>query len=481
MMKSLRNVAFAAFAALAMASVSTPSYAKVDELGVRAEKMDPSDQVLKKEVVATQAPTDGAQSVSVNVTTSYLHKRWFWQNDQAYQVKTPGTAEFVGRLNDWRFKDSDGSLFRFSKGSNVGISTDRPSVDIGKQNVMMSQNDRGDVIGVSAGSVSADGQSRGVNITYRYSHPETYNDVTYTIDSSSTATFVTEQSAHMVWVGSRLYRINAAGQVENLREKPTANVGVRNGLISNSDRMVSYDPTVTAGSSSYNGRNRTFFVNRDYVHEENFQRLRYTIQELTNATFVPEQNAYMAWVDNKLYRVRVGSDDVVQLNSRPVVNGGSRSYKLDYSDPLSSVNVEPLSLSSDSHSVLVSVRKYWRHTENFQVVEYYTQDTQIATYNESYKMWTILVDGRIYVIAFDGDVVNDSSVVVVKAPGSLHRPEVVVVKPNGEDPPVVVPTKKRPPVVNTDDDPPVVVPGKRKAPAVVTGDDDGPAVVVPRR
>lgn len=480
-MKSLRNVAFAAFAALAMVSVSTPSYAKVDELGMRTEKVDSADQVLKREVVAAQTPTDGAQSLPVNVTTSYLHKRWFWQNDQSYQIKTPGTAEFVGRLSDWRYKDADGSMYRFTKGSNVGVAADRPTVDIGKQNVMMSQSDRGDVIGVGAGAVSADGQSRGVNITYRYIHPETYNDVSYTVDSSSTATFVNEQSAHMVWVGNRLYRINAAGQVENLREKPTANIGVRNGLISNGDREVSYDPTVTAGSSSFGGRNRTLFVNRDYVHEENFQRLRYTIREVTNATFVPEQNAYMAWVDNKLYRVRMGSDDVVQLNSRPVVNGGSRSFKIDYSDPLVSVNVEPLSLSSDSRSVLVSVRKYWRHTENFQVVEYYMQDTQIATYNESYKMWTILVDGRIYVIAFDGDVVNDSSVVVIKAPGTLRRPDVVVVKPNGEDPPVVVPSKKKPPVVNTDDDPPVVVPSKRKSPAVVTGDDDGPAVVVPRR
>lgn len=482
MMKILRHAALAAFALVAVAAVSTPSYAKVDDRGVRTEKMDASDKVTKKEVISASAPTDGTASIPVTVTTSYLHKNWFWQNDEVYKIKTPATAEYVVRLDNWMLKDTDGSLFRFSKGSNVGMPTTRQTIDIGTLSALMSSGDSGIVAGVSSGAVSSDGSSRSLNVTYKYTHAETYNDVTYTYNGTASATFVAEQGGHMAWIGSTLYKVNAAGQVQSLREKPTANIGARDKMISNRDQSVSWEPTVSAGSTSYNGRTRVMNVSKDYIHEETFQKLRYSIVEEVDATFVSEQKAHMVWVENKLYRVRVGSDDVVQLSTRPVVNVGEKHYKLDFNDSLVTVQVNPLSVTSDSKSILVSVRRIYRHAETFQVLEYFKADTQIATYNETYKAWTVIVDGRIYAITFDGTVVNnDGSVVVITAPGGMKRPDVVVVKPNGEDPPVVVPGKRKPPVVDTDNDPPVVVPGKRKPPVVMNDNDDGPPVVVPRR
>lgn len=486
----------AVLAAVAFVSVVSPSYAGVENLGQRTKMESSSDTVTKQEVVAVTAP-DSNPSVQVNVTTHYLHDRWWPWSDQVYYIKTQGTAEHVARLGYWVYKDADGKLFRFNKGSAVGIETPRQTIDIGAQGSVISASDRAQNNGVSAGPVSADNSTRSFNVSTRYTHVETYNDVTYTVASTTTGRFVAEQNAHMVWVGSTLYKAtNGSNAVQALSDRPTANVGVLAQRISANDQMVSSNPTVTAGSVQANGRTRILNVARDYINVQEYQKLRYTLQHEEVATYVAEQGSHMAWISNNLYRVRVGSDVVQLMQARPVVNAGGRIFKIDFSDPLVSVDVTPVSLTSDSKSIVVNVYHRYKHEETFQVKEYYMSSTEIARYNETYKVWTVIVDGRIYAIAFAGDTVtnNNGDVVIIKAPDTMKRPDVIVVNPGNGEPPVVVPGKKNPstdtdpPVVvpgkkkPVDNDPPVVVPNKKKGPVVIdNGDDDGPAVVVPRR
>lgn len=478
--KFLRGAAVAGLAMMAMIAGSSPSFARVDELGMRSSKIDSGDQAISKEVKASSAPTEGAASVTVTQTVRYLHKRWFWQNDQSYAIPYNGSADYVGRLGYWMYKDGDGSLYRFNKGSPVGIETKKPTVDIGELPARMSDNDSGTVSSVKAPYGTADVPTRPLNVVTRYRHIETYDDLSYTVASSVDASYVPNQNAHMVYVGNTLYKIERSGEVHALSEKPVSYVGNRPYKISENDSLLSYDPTVSAGAVSFNGRNRAINVSREYIHEETYEKQRYSIDTELSANFVPEQNAHMIWIDNRLYRVRVGSDDVVQLSSKPVVNAGSLFYKIDSNDSLVNVEVLPYSLTSDNRAIFVRVRHYWRHSETYQIKEYYGESTEIARYNDNYHVWTVIVDGRIYAIAYDGDVINDSGVVVVKAPGNMRHPDQIVVKPNKDDPPVVVPGKNNPPAPdNSDDDPPVVVPGKSKPPIVVHTDDD-PPVVVPR-
>lgn len=472
----------AAFALAGSLSLSqAPAYAwspwsSTEDLGQRSSVIDSGDEITSKEVVSVASPQDGVPSIAVKQTVRYKHSR-FLRADQVYFVRVDGTAEYVDRLGYWMYKDAQGKLYRFSKGSSVGTETARQTVDIGTQSTMISTADRGVVIAVSAASACSSNDSCILNVIYRYTHVDNYLDLSYTVASQLDASYVPLQGAQMAWVGGTLYKVDASGKVEALREKPSVNIGVRTDKISPSDRSVSWQPSVTAGPVSFNGRTRMLYVNRDYEHDETFQVLRYTLRDEEIADYVYEQNAHMSWIENNLYRVRVGSDDVIRLSSKPVLNIGERQFKLDNNDSLNSVTVTPVSLSSDNRAIIVNVRHNWRHSEKYQIKEYYGEKTEIARYNENLKVWTLIVDGRIYAITFDGDVVNDGSVVVVKAPDKMKRPDVIVVRPNGEDPPVVVP-KKRP---VEDEDPPVVVPSKRKPPVVRTDDEDGPPVVVPRR
>ncbi|MBX9721809.1 MAG: hypothetical protein K2X81_10475, partial [Candidatus Obscuribacterales bacterium] len=200
-----------------------------------------------------------------------------------------------------------------------------------------------------------------------------------------------------------------------------------------------------------------------YVHEEKYQKLIYTITHGETATLVPDQKAHMAWISGNLYKVPFGSDNVIELASRPVISIGERVTKLDFNDTLSTVEVVPSALTDDNKAVVVSILRYYRHNESFQVKEYYGKSSEVARYNDTYKVWTVIIDGRIYAVAFDGDTVNDSSVTVVKAPSGLHRPDVLVIKtPGNDDPPVVVPGKgPKHPAPSDDNDPPVVVPSRR--------------------
>ena len=476
-------LAIAAIGALALAP--TPSFAGTTNLGERTQVIDKSDKVTRREAVATSAPVVGQPSITVTETVHYLNSPWQpWKNNQTYYVKTTVTAEYVDRLGYWMLKDPRGVLFKFTPGSIAGTETLRPTVDIGLQTTVLSQTDSATIGGVSAGVVTPDGSSRSLEVKTLYRHAETYNDVTYAVISSVSAPLVREQSAHMAWIGNRLYKADSiTGKLEMLAGKPSANVGVRNGLISQKDRSISWEPSVSAGQISVNGRTRTLIVSRDYQHEETYQNLIYSIQEVETAVYVPEQNGYMEWIGNRLYKVRIGSDVVQQLATKPTVNLGQRNWKEDFNDQVSSVSVTPRELTTDRKSVVVNVRRNYQHVEHFQVKEYYLESREVAVYNAQYKVWTVTIEGRVYAVLFANDTVSDPNVIVIKAPSDLKRPDVIVVNPgngNAGDPPVVVPGKpkpKAPPVVDNDD-PPVVVPGKRTPPRNVPADDD---VVVPRR
>lgn len=461
--------------ALAGGTVS-PAFAATEDVGVRTSKIDSSDKVTKKEVSADTAPAQGASSITVNQTVHYLHSPfWFWKSKQAYRINYPGNADHVSRLGYWMYKDSDGELFRFNQGSKTGIPTPRPVVDVGSQAAPLSASDAGSVAAVTDGGLS--GSVRSFNVITNYKHVETYNDVTYSVTSKVDGVFVPNQNAYMAWIGNRLYKVDSVGKVELLKDKPSAHIGVRASKIDSRDNSVSWDPVVTAGSVSFNGRSRELVVSRDYVHETSYEKQRYSLQYRSDAELVSEQSAYMAWIEQKLYKVQLGSNRVQQLYDKPVVKLGQRNFKIDaLRDRLVAVEVIPTNLSPDNKSIVVQVRRHWSHEETFQVKHYYGQNLDIAHYNSTYKVWTVIVDGKIYAVAFDGDSVSSPDVIVIKAPKGMSRPDVIVVKPNDTDPPVVVPGKKKPPV--EDEDPPVVVPGKKKPPVVIDN-EDGPPVVIP--
>ena len=490
---------------LALASVGvvtvaapTPAYAAQD-VGERATKISSSDQITRKEISAVNAPVDGVPSVTVNEKVHYIYRPWNpFASNQTYYIKRTVTAEYVSRLGYWMLKDAEGTFYKFTPGSVAGTEVSKPSVDIGSQTSKMDGNDV--AVGAptaTAGSVSTDGRSRSIDLTQRYSHSETYNDVTYSVTSSVTAQFVDDQSAFMVWVGNRLYKADQSGRVQSLSERPVFKAGVRDRLIDRNDREVSWQPTLSAGQASVNGRSRTLISTRTYEHVETFQRVQYELETVHTAQYVREQRGYMAWIDNKLYKVAMGSDIVYQLQSRPVVDEGHQDYKLDFNDQPVSVDVLAKELTSDNKSVVVTVRRNFSRTETYQVREYHMNTRQVAYYNSTYKVWTVVVDGKIYAITFPGDVVSNPTrdVIVIKAPGTLRRPDVVITNPGNSkpgDPPIVLPGKT--PGTNSDDDvavpgknrpapkaprvddEDVVVPGKRQAPKV---DDDD--VVVPRR
>ena len=426
-----RGLAAAALALSVFTLGASPSFAKTDDVGQRATKISESDEQTGKDAIALSTPNAGTPAVTVAETVHYLHKPfWFWQNNQAYTIKVNGSAEYVERLDYFMMKDADGAFFRFNKGSNVGVSTNKPTVDIGARSSVLAANDSGFVASVTAGAMN--GSDRTLNVKSSYTHVENYDNVSYSVTSPVTATFVELQNANMAWIGGTLYKADASGNVAALREKPTVNVGLRSTPIAGNDSAQLSAGAVSAGQVSFDGRTRSLVVTRTYTHDETFERLSYSMQTFETATYVAEQNAHMAWIGNNLYRVRVGSNEVTWMPSKPVVDVGYQVWKLDSSDPLVSVSVIPASLTDSNRSILVNVRRIYRHNETFQVKEYYGQSTDIARYNDTYRVWTVIVDGRIYAIAFDGDEVNDGSVVVVHAPlrriarmsSSLARPTV---------------------------------------------------------
>lgn len=471
---------------LALASVGvvtvaapTPAVAATQDVGERSTKIDSVDEITRKEIVAATAPVDGVPSITVHVKTHYIYRPWApWKSNQTYFIKSTQTAEYVSRLGYWMLKDSEGVFHKFTPGSVAGTQVSKPVVDIGSQTAKMDGNDRslGAPI-VTAGQVALDGLNRSLDVTYRYTHGETYNDVTYSVTSPVNAQLVSDQNAFMAWIGGTLYKADHNGHVQALSDRPVVNKGVRDRMIDRNDREVSYNPTLSAGQMGVTGRTRTIISARTYENVETFQRVRYELETVYTAEYVSEQRGFMVWIDGNLYKVPLRSDTVYRLQSKPVVDEGSQLGKLHFNDQASSIDVLAKELTSDNKSVVVTVRRNYKQTGTFQDKEYHVDSRQIATYNQTYKVWTVLVDGRLYAITFPGDpIVNGSDVIVIKAPHDLRRPDITVVNPgNGTpgDPPVVVPGKRTGPS-NSDDD--VVVPGKNRPKAPPVNDDD---VVVP--
>lgn len=469
-------LAFASVGAV-MVAAPTTAVAATQDVGERSTKIDASDKVVRKEVVATTAPVDGQPSITVQVKTHYLYSPWApWKSNQTYFIKSTQTAEYVTRLGYWMLKDAEGNFHKFTPGSVAGTQVNKPVVEIGSQASKLDGNDRS--LGsptVVPGAVSQDSQNRSLELVYRYTHAETYNDVTYSVTVPASAQYVRGQDAYMIWVGSTLYKVDQAGRVQALSDRPVSKVGVRDRLIDRNDREVSWQPTISAGQASVTGQTRTLISTRTYENVETFQRVQYELETVYTAQYVREQRGYMAWIDGRLYKVAMGSDIVYHLQSKPVVDLGSQGGKLDWNDQADSIDVLAKELTSDNKSVVVTVRRNYKQTGTYQDREYHVDSRQIATYNQTYKVWTVVVDNKIYAITFPGDpVITSSDVIVIKAPGNVRRPDISVVNPgNGSpgDPPVVVPPKRTGPT--NDDD--VVVPGKNR-PAPKTNDDD---VVVP--
>jgi len=76
---------------------------------------------------------------------------------------------------------------------------------------------------------------------------------------------------------------------------------------------------------------RNLTVSRDFIHEETYQRLHYSLQSIVIATYVAEQRAYMAYVDNQLYRITLNGD-VSLLQNKPVYDMGRSGTKIDDTD-----------------------------------------------------------------------------------------------------------------------------------------------------
>ena len=222
---------------------------------------------------------------------------------------------------------------------------------------------------------------------------------------------------------------------------------------------------------------RNLTVSRDFIHEETYQRLHYSLQSIVIATYVAEQRAYMAYVDNQLYRITLNGD-VSLLQNKPVYDMGRSGTKIDDTDTLATIDIIPVALTDDNKAIVVTVRKGYRRDDKFQTVIYHTDNNQVAYYDPAYKVWTVRANGHLYVIEFAGDNVSDPDVIIVHAPSNINRPQVVVVPGSNGAPPAVVPAA--PP--KNHDGPPVVIPG---APSRDTqsqaAPNGGPAIVIPQR
>jgi hypothetical protein len=450
---------------------------KPEQLGVINAKLSADDSQTSKTVVAASAPSNGQANVAVTETATYVHKRTF-HADQDYTVKSGLTAEYVSRLNGWLLIDGDGAMYRFGAGSVNGTQTQRQTIDIGAQSQPLAANDGVGVAGVTTAG-AGDGQTRSLTVTWRHTHAERYDDLSYTTTSTEHAQFVNLQNAYMIWLQGSLYRIGQNGNVENLPAKPTVNIGISPNTLSANDQPAGNDPVVSANPAHL----RNLTVTRDFIHEETYQRLHYSVQSTVYATYVAEQQAYMAYVDNQLYRVSLNGD-VRLLQSKPTADEGRSDTQIDNTDVLDSVELIPTGITSDGHSIIVTVRKNFRREEKFQNVVYHVERDQIAEYDPNYRDWTLRANGHLYVITFPGDNVTDPDVVVVHAPSNFNRPQVLVVPGQNGAPPAVIPAAPgRAGNGSGSNNPPVVIPPppSRSNTQSVTPGNGGPAVVIPKR
>lgn len=315
-----------------------------------------------------------------------------------------------------------------------------------------------------------------VSETFTFLHPHSFwnpfgHDVKYKIQVTTSANWVSELNQWMLRDDEGGFIAFHEGQKPGqVIAKPVIELGERSSAISTDDSNEI--AKLGAGNISSNGNFRTINVTHRYKHEETYLDRAYTIRASFSAQWVPEQRAHMGWYQNQLYSVRMGSTDVRHLSSKAYSDLGTRFNKMDWNDNQINVSVAPYTLTSDGYNVLLRVTRTYRHEDQFQRLDYDIIDTAMATYNSSWKVWTAIIDGRVYAVAFDNEVVNDGNVVILNAPGNLHRPKVIVVDPHGNGnsggPVVVVPKKPT--------DGPVVIDEDGNS-----GNSGGPVVVVPKK
>jgi hypothetical protein len=451
----------AAVAAFALTTFAAqPSYARTtDQGGLRTSMIDSGDRMESKDVVANGVPVGGAPSIGVTETLHYINEPfWAWKHNTQYTIKRTVTATYVGRIGAFVVHDNEGDWYEFAPG-NAGANKlpGKPQASIGAQPNVLDRNDRGSLAGVAPGG-DVNGTPQ-LSATYNYVHPEALDDVSYSVSVTVGTTFVADQNAWFANVSGRLYRVDHSGQVTALSDKPSIDRGELNTPISSNDSTASY-PDVTFSGGFFEASWR-------HVHEEDFQHVRYTTRQEVRADFVPEVNAYMAWIDGTEYSVSPGSSYVDRLNNRPVVQLGPQYSSLGYDR---AVRVDVYSVNDKD----VVVRSYFHRNETYVAKEYYVDQRGVLYYNQNWQVWMVAINGTNYVVDFDSDNFSDPSVSVIHAPAGATRPQYSVPSTSGDGlPPAVVPGRDpgnsvAPPPANNGGIPgraPAAIPGRSAPPA----------------
>jgi hypothetical protein len=412
-----------------LALTSAPGYAGSLQTDAtpHASKMAQGDQRTGKTVVASTLPAAGQNGVAVTEKIYYRNVAGFCLfrcggvHDTAYFIQRQVSAVWVQGLNRFIVQDSDGDWYAFDTGSAVAVNLHgKPSYDVGARTSAIGAGDSRTLATIGDGGASNSGRS--LRATYKYTHAEALDNVTYSMAESVQTTYVPEQQAAFAYVSQQLWSVDGNGHVAFHSEKPWADEGQRGSVLSSNDRPLSDYPSVTAGGMSYNSR--TFNVIWTYVHEQDFQRIRYNIQSTVQADLVQldSGSAYMAWIGSSEFAADNGSSSVVRLSDKPIVHLGGRNsrYSNDSATAVDAINV------IDSNPVLVTLRYTFSHDSQYVVSQYYVDRQVAASYSQNRNLWFVNVDGLDYVVAFSGDDTSSWSGNVVHAPSSISRPQYVV-------------------------------------------------------
>jgi hypothetical protein len=412
------SIALAAMVAL----VSAPSYAGrpiQDDTTTHATKMSPGDQFTGKYVTTSVPP-----SQNTFAATETLHYKnvpppcWFrcgGIHDTTYIVERQLTAQWVDGVKRWILQDPDGSWYAFDAGSTIAVSLNgKPSYDAGARTSVMGSGDSHVLARVEDGGMQNSG--RAMKAIYKYTHVEALADATYTMAESVSTTYVPEQQASFAWIGRNLYSVDGSGHTIYRSEKPWTDRGLRGSQISSSDGKL--DTSVRYNSYLF------FEVTRTYVHEEDFQKVRYSVQSSAQADLVQldSGSAYMAWIDGSEYAVSAGSASVQRLTGKPVVHLGGRQSSIA-GDANTATYI--VSVVGTPPPVLVTQRYTFVNDGHYVTSEYYVETQNWASYNQN-GFWVMNVNGSDYVVAFGNDDTSSWSGNVVRAPSTIPRPSYVV-------------------------------------------------------
>jgi hypothetical protein len=412
------SIALAAMVAL----VSAPSYAArpiQNDTTPHASKMNDGDQFTGKDVTASVPPSQ--DSFAATETIHYKNvpsSCWFrcgGIHDTTYVVQRQLTAQWVAGVKRWILQDPDGTWYAFDTGNTTAVQLNgKPSYDAGARTSVMGSGDSRVLARVDDGGPQNSG--RALTAVYNYTHVEALANVTYTMAESVSTTYVPEQQASFAWIGQNLYSVDGSGHALYRSEKPWTDRGLRGSQLSSSDEKL--DTSVSYNSYLF------FAVTRTYVHEEDFQKVRYSVQSSAQADLVQldSGSAYMAWIDGNEYAVSAGSASVQRLNDKPVVHLGNRQSSL-IGDAITATEV--VSVAGNNNPVLVTLRYTFVNDDHYVTNEYYVETQYWASYNQN-GFWVMNVNGRDYVVAFDNDDTSSWSGNVVHAPSSIPRPSYVV-------------------------------------------------------